>query len=525
MRKVNFLLLAASIVAFITQTSNAQTEGKIVKQKTLARGDQIGEIIGTSSDAIYFVGYNRNNNSGLDHYNITKIDKLSLKNIWVKKFEVDFPNAFVCNNKLMLLGATNKDNKIGVGVYASDDKGDFSQAVELATPIASDKVLGDSQEKNTWMSKQMLRVEHVFSEDSSKIMLLIYLRSRRLLKDPDEMYAKILDTKTMTFIWETRVPATYKGKIIYTYNHKVDNDGTLFYMFSYTQNDDMENVKNVLGKLTSKKEENFYPIEAGANIINQSIFQRFKKIGSDRAGQRLIDCFNEMDYELLSDDILVSYLLKNKLKGEKNNCGLFTATLEKDNLKLKTKSQEDFPESIEGQLKKIEKKGSAQLDYNISKIIHFKDNSFVLLRVLEMSSNSMTYSNYGLLLFKLDGKNKITDSFSLLEPAIGGSGSLPKSYPIFKTENTYQLAVQMNLRTRKKSIELSSDIFKDISMDIDDNLLFIELSEKGITKVSSYPVEKGFLVALPENNFTRGNSPITVHAKGIQYEIKLLDIK
>ena len=507
MKLNNIFYVAIAFILMGVKLSFGQNDTKISKQKTLTRGDEIGEIIGTTDDALYFVGANRNSMSGLYHYYISKIDKLSLKDIWDKKFEVDFPNAFVCNNKLMFLSADEKDGK----------RGDFNEVAQLMTPIESKRIAKNSQE--IIQGKQMLNVEHIFSPDSTKLLLMVYLRSRRLLKNPDEMYAKIVDSKTMSLLWEAKLPDNYKDKIIYTYNYKLDNDGNLYYLSSYIENDDRENVKNVLCKLSSKKEEWYYSFEVGNKVLNQFLFKRFNTAG-DIGGSTMTRNYNEADYEFIPEGIQVSYFLKNNEKGGKNNCTFFSAKLDQTILKVLTKSQTDFPESIEENLKQIKKKGSAELDYNISKTIRFKNCTYVILRVFALED----YLQYGqgVLIFKLDNSYKLVDSYAFLKPI---DRVHLKSYPLYKTGNTYQMAIEMNLRARKKSVLWSSAVFKKISMEVDDNLILFEISENGITKVNSYPIEKGSETSFNENSFTRGNSPFVVQHKTIQYYLKTLDIE
>lgn len=511
------------LISAIFSNVIGQTENKPLKQKSLPTGNFVQQIIGTTSDAIYYVGSGLNRMSGLQHYNITKIDKSSLREIWVKKYDINFPSVFISQNKLYSMGAVEKNDKVGVGIYAVEGSNESAE-IELMTNIDKNKVRGSIQEKKSLWVYEKLNASTHFSQDSSKILVLAYIRGPKFLKIEDEMYANILDAKTLKLIWNCKIEGAHKGQTIYSFNHKVDNDGNLYYLYTYYNQGDKNNPLVEFAKINSSKEISYFQFQSITPKISKEFYKHLDKKFEYNMINFLGNC-PYLEYEIVNNEIFIASIVKNDGDTEKNNCSLVSISLDRNSFKLESKLIQDFPESLNSYLLTLRKKGAAKLEYGINTIVRFGSSTFILLHLCDFD---ISYYNFGSLFLMLDSKNNISQTNYLYQPKYSLSRENTR-IPVYKTNQGYSFPFDIDLGERKDMVKRSSEIFSKCSLEPDDNLVFVSVSEKGINQIKSFNLDKRNHILVQNNNFTRSGMPILVDFLYSDFpnnfKIRVLDLK
>jgi hypothetical protein len=487
---IAFLLLGTTTMA---QTAKTEITGSTYKLKT---NERVTKVLGSDQDGFYTLSSTQGTGFGMEElFIIQKYDASTLTKKWSKEFSLNVSSE-------PLEGVFFVKDKV-IAMYATYEKSDKTKTLNFKV-ISSTGEMKDVPAKEARIKTGMFDFGKrdfyfTFSPDSTKILATSKFQDK---KKPEDITTVLLDVNDFKKIWEKSIPNSFNNNQTITHNYRVDNSGNLFYLAGYLNG---EVVNNVFCEIKAGASTPSYiplNLETG-RVSNSDLFYRLKEYALSKAGISLIENANEISYEFIDGkQLLIAGIFKDFKQGK---AGVFQYTIDIDGEKSTGNKEQLFEAPVDQQINGIGKaKNSNGYDYSISKVVTLDGSLLVFASIFKIKG----YNNGMTLL-----TDRYDDLIFALKPSMfTWSATLPGDFRDVGTEKnidqTYskngKLYMCFGIPESKKisgtALETFTPQFESAKKQ-NNNLSFIEISDKGFTNVYGYSLSDKHSSILLIDNF------------------------
>ncbi|MEN9332093.1 MAG: hypothetical protein RLZZ94_1183, partial [Bacteroidota bacterium] len=186
-------------------------------------------------------------------------------------------------------------------------------------------------------------------------------------KKPEEVTIAVLNASDFKKTNEKTIPNKYNNVATLSYNYQIDNNGNIYYLYSY-QVSELNINTNFCTIKSSEIEPRILPITLSNQCItNAALFFRIKEYNLSNAGKEYIENANEISYQVQPDNKIILAGLFRDFKQKK--CGFFTNTIDANTLKSLSQKEQYFSDALSEQIKSNEKgKSPIECDFGFNSI-------------------------------------------------------------------------------------------------------------------------------------------------------------